>query len=184
MTRIKSKKDLNAWLDYERKKYKIGNSLLSFISAILFLSEKKVIWRIQRRLRITEYHLNCGHKLRYKINLAMYHRLSFKVGVKIPPNTCGKGLWIVHLGSILINSEARIGENASFHINSSIVAGSNNKNAVIGDNVIFYVGATVIKGVTIADKTRIGAGAVVNKDVVDCGMCVAGVPAKIVSESK
>ena len=114
MTRIKSKKDLKAWLSYERKKYKIGNGLASFISAVLFLSEKYVLWRIQRRLRITEYHLNCGHKLRYKINLAIYHSNAFRIGINVPPNTCGKGLKIVHIGSVLINKDARIGEDAVF----------------------------------------------------------------------
>ena len=184
MTRIKSKKDLKTWLSYERRKYKIGNSLLSFISAILFLSEKKVTWRIQRRLRICEYHLNCGHKLRYKINLALYHRLSFKVGIKIPPNTCGKGLFIVHLGSVLVNSGAKIGEDVSFHINTSVVAGPNNKNAVIGDGTILFVGSTVLKGVTVAENVMIGAGAVVTKDILEDSVCVAGAPAKTVSKRK
>lgn len=179
-----SKKDLREWLSYEKKRYKIGNSFLSFICAVLFLSEKSVLWRVQKRLRITEYHKNCGHRLRYKISLSMYHRLSFKIGIKIPPNTCGKGLHIVHLGSVLVNSGARIGENVSFHINTSVVDGQNGKNAVIGRGTILFVGATVLKGATVAENVMIGAGAVVTHDITEDGACVAGVPAKIISKRK
>ena len=182
MTRIKSKKDLNEWLDYERKKYKIGNSLASFISAILFLSEKHILWRIQRRLRICEYHLNCRHKLRYKINIAIYHSNAFRAGINIPPNTCGKGLKIVHLGNVLINQNARIGEDAVFHVNTAIVAGSEGKKAVVGNNLLMFVGSTIVKGVTVSDNVRVAAGAVVTKDVEENNVSVAGVPAKIIKK--
>ena len=178
MTRIKSRKDLKAWLKYEKKKYKIVNGLISFICAVLFLSEKHILWRIQKRLRICEYHLNCGHKLRYKMNLAKYHSRAFRVGVNIPPNTCGKGLRIVHVGSVLVNQNARIGEDAVFHINTAIVAGREGKNAVIGDRLMMFVGSTIVKGVTVADGVTVGAGAVVTKDIEESNVVVAGVPAK------
>ena len=157
----------------------MGNPISAFLGGWLFFSEKGVLWCIQRRLRICEYHLNCGHKLRYKMNLLLYHRRAFKVGIKIPPNTCGKGLRIVHIGQILINAGAVIGENAALHVNTSIVAGAHGRNAVIGDNLLMFVGATVIKGSTIADNVTIGAGAVVNRDVEESNVSVAGVPAKI-----
>lgn len=110
----------------------------------------------------------------------MYHRLALKAGIKIPPNTCGKGLKIVHLGDVLIHEKARIGEDAVFHVNTAIVAGRE-QHAVLGNGVYLFVGATVINGAIVNDHVMIGAGAVVTKDIVESNVCVAGVPAKKVS---
>lgn len=111
----------------------------------------------------------------------MYHRLAFRAGIKIPPNTCGKGLRIMHIGDVLVHEKTRIGENAVFHVNTAVVAGRNERHAVVGDGVYFFAGATVLKGVTVNDRDMIGAGSVVTKDITEADVCVAGVPAKMVS---
>ena len=184
MKRIRSKADLKEWLAYEKNQYGIGNSVISFVLAWLYVSEKHISWRIQRRLRVTEYYLNCGHRFRYKLSVALYHRIAFKAGIKIPPNTCGKGLHIVHLGDIMINEDARIGEDAVLHINCVVSAGSAGKKAVLGDGVYLFIGAKVLKGVAVNDRVMIGAGAVVTKDIQESNICVAGIPAHKVSDRK
>lgn len=70
-------------------------------------------------------------------------------------------------------------KNCSLHIRTAIVAGPKGKNAVIGDNCLLFVGSTVVKGITIANNVTVGAGSIVNKDVLTCGSTVAGVPARI-----
>lgn len=45
---------------------------------------------------------------------------------------------------------------------------------------MMFVGSTIIRGVTVADSVRVGAGAVVSKDVEESTVSVAGVPAKII----
>jgi len=51
---------------------------------------------------------------------------------------------------------------------------------VIGDNVDIGQNAQIIGGIRIADNVRIGAGAVIVKDILTPGVTVVGVPGHIV----
>lgn len=85
------------------------------------------------------------------------------------------------MGSILINDRASIGKDASLHINTAIVAGGTDHNAPqIGNGVVVGVGAVILGDITVADRTAIGANAVVNKSVAEEDVTVAGVPARII----
>ena len=73
---------------------------------------------------------------------------------------------------------------SSLHVNTAIVAGGTNHEApVLGRNVVVGIGAVVLGGVKVADYTAIGANAVVNKDVLEENTCIAGVPAKKISDN-
>ena len=90
----------------------------------------------------------------------------------------------MHIGPILVNSDAKVGEYCSFHINTAVVAaGSSNGTPVVGNHVVFGVGSVVLGSIRIADYTAIGANAVVNKSVEEENIAVAGVPAKKISNS-
>lgn len=177
MKRITSKQDLREWLEYEK---------LNPVSLrdIIWVNEKQIIRKYQKILRKTEYYLNTKKRIRsfiYRFRLSRYQR---KYPLSIPPNTCGKGLRIVHIGSILINQKVKVGENCSFHINTALVAGGNNDDTpVLGNNIVMGIGSTVVGGVTVADGVVIGAGAVVTKDVLESNITVAGVPAKKISNN-
>jgi len=180
---IKTKKELKEYLEFEKRNYfkkKIG------ILKCLFLkntSEKLIIWRYQKRLRKYEYHLNTNHKIKLVIYKYLTLSLGNKYGLHIAPNTFAKGLKIMHLGSILINDKAKIGENCSIHINTAIVAGGIEDGApVIGDNCIIGIGATILGPISIGDNCAIGAGSVVNKTFGD-NITIAGVPARIISNN-
>ena len=102
----------------------------------------------------------------------------------IPLNVFGRGLKVMHLGPILVNSRCHVGEDCSLHINTSLVAGGTNDDVpVLGNHVVVGVGAVIVGGVHIADYTAIGANAVVNKDVQEENTCVAGVPARKISNN-
>jgi serine O-acetyltransferase len=90
----------------------------------------------------------------------------------------GPGFVIMHSLCIVINTNVRAGRN--FTIQHGVTLGTANEgNPVIGDNVFIGAGAKVLGGVKIGDYARIGANAVVVKDVPDGGTAV-GVPARIV----
>ena len=55
---------------------------------------------------------------------------------------------------------------------------------MIGDNVEFGVGSSVIGGIQIANNVKIGAGAVVTKDILEEGATVIGVPAHVINNNK
>jgi serine O-acetyltransferase len=93
----------------------------------------------------------------------------------------GGGLFIQHGFSTIIAAK-KIGENC--WINQQVTIGySNTTDApTIGDDVSIHAGAQVIGNVTIGDRSRIGAGAVVVKSVpADC--TVVGNPAFIVKRN-
>lgn len=92
----------------------------------------------------------------------------------------GKNLRIWH-GNIIINGDAKIGDNCNFHGNNCI--GTDGKSPIppkIGNNVDIGFGAIIIGNIEIADGVKIGANSVVNKSVLEKNAVVAGVPAKII----
>lgn len=146
--------------------------------------ETSILWNYQRQLRITEYHLNTNHKIRYAINRFRLNHKMNKTGIYIWPNVCGKGLKIMHIGPILTNGRTRMGENVSVHIMTAFVAGGNDdETPVIGNNVIIGIGAKIVGGVVIGDGIAIGANALVNKSFYEKNIAIAGVPAKKISNN-
>lgn len=174
---ITSKPQLKDWLSYELKRYGGG-----WRYKIFPVGERDILMRHQVLLRKTEYHFNCHHKLRYIFLKYKLAKVQNRYCLHIPLNVCGRGLKIMHIGPILINGKARLGQNCSLHINTSIVAGGrDNRAPTLGNHVVVGVGAVILGGISIANDVAIGANAVVNKDIVQENVAVAGVPAKIIS---
>lgn len=175
---IENRADLRAWLSYERKKYKSATPLY-FLG---ILTEQDAIWKYQRRLRITEYHFNTNHKLRYVMSRLRLHRMQFRYGMKLRLNSCGKGLKIMHLGSILTNGD--LGEDCCLHVNTSVVSGGRDTGTpTIGNHCVIGVGAAVVGSVKIGNGVAIGANAVVTKSFEEDNIAIAGVPAKKISNN-
>ncbi len=181
---ITSKKELNEWLKYEKARYGLRGGRLITCMKYLYGSEIATIWHFQKRLRLTEYYLNSRKRILYYLSSWRLNRLKNKYSLNITLNGCGKGLKIMHLGPILMNGKVKIGEDVSIHINTSFVAqGVSDAVPKIGNGVVIGVGAVILGGVKIANNVAIGANAVVNKDVLEENIAVAGVPAKKVSNS-
>lgn len=175
---IESRADLKDWLTYEKGKYKRVTPLY-FLG---LLTEQDAIWKYQRRLRITEYHQNAGHKLRYLVSRIFLHRMQFRYGMKVKLNSCGRGLKIMHLGSLLTNGD--LGEDCSLHVNVSIVSGGRDTGTpVIGKNNVIGVGAVIVGSVTLGSGIAVGANAVVTKSFEEDNIAIAGVPAKKISDN-
>ena len=180
---IKSKRDLREYLVVEQAEYGFKGQI-PYIAKLVAGSERAAIWHWQKRLRKTEYYYNCNKKILYYISLIKLNHLRNRYGLNIGLNVCGKGLKIMHLGSILTNGNVVIGENVAIHINTSFVAqGTSDDVPNIGNNVVVGVGATVVGDVTIADGIAIGANALVNKSFLEQNIAIAGVPARKISDN-
>lgn len=158
------------------------DSIVEYVAAY----PSRTLRKFLRFLRKQEYYLNTANGSKRKGFLAVYYegrknRLGSRLGIEIGPNCFGKGLNLYHGGSIIINPAARIGENCSLHGANCI--GNNgfaSETPTLGNDVDVGYGAVIIGNVTVADRVKIGANAVVNRSITEPGCTVAGVPAKIV----
>lgn len=151
------------------------------------------IWKYEILLRKAEFYNNIflrgGGKGKINTLLFKWYRfrqlcLGYKLSISIGLNVFGPGLSIAHAGTIVVNNNARIGANCRIHEGVTIGAtNGKNESAIIGDNCFIGSGAKIIGSLKIANNVAIGAGAVVVKDILEEGVAVAGVPAKVVSHN-
>jgi len=115
----------------------------------------------------------------YRIKL---QHLSEKSGIQLPTKaTIGKGLFIAHFGSIIVNPDAVLGCNVN--IAPGVVIGKTNRGEhkgvpVIGNDVWLGANAVIVGNVTIGDDVMIAPNAYVNMDVSSHSI-VIGNPAVI-----
>jgi serine O-acetyltransferase len=139
--------------------------------------------RFQRRLRKIEYLHNVRQSnifCRFQLLFLeiINHRLAIRLGFSISKNVFGAGLCIVHYGTIVVNSRAKIGENCRIHPSTSI--GEYNGIPTIGNNVYIGPGAKIFGGITVGNNVAIGANSVVNSNIPD-NVTIGGIPAKVIS---
>lgn len=111
------------------------------------------------------------------------HRLKVKYGFQIPVGTeIGKGLFIGHFGSIVINGKAKIGDYCN--IGHTITIGQANRgklkgSPIIGNNVWIGTGSVIVGKIKVGDNVLIAPNSFVNIDVPSNSL-VIGNPIKIV----
>ena len=112
----------------------------------------------------------------------------FMTGIEIHPKAkIGKNLFIDHGMGVVIGETSDIGDNVTIYhmatlggISPSINSDDQRetkRHATLQDNVVVGSGAQVLGPITIGKNAKIGANAVVTKDVPENGVMV-GIPAK------
>jgi serine O-acetyltransferase len=111
---------------------------------------------------------------------AILYRLNAAVGHCVIGRSAefGPGFVILHSIGIVINSQVRGGRNVVIEHGVTIGA-EKTASPVLGDDVFIGAGAKIIGGVRIGSRVKIGANAVVTRDVPD-DATVVGVPARVV----
>lgn len=95
------------------------------------------------------------------------------------------GIQVFHGNSTIVYAQ-KIGKNFSVYQNVTIGRGKSRDGIdipVIGDDVVVYTGAIIIGGVFIGNNVKVGAGALVNKDVPD-NCTVVGNPMKVIYKGR
>jgi serine O-acetyltransferase len=109
----------------------------------------------------------------------------FLTGIEIHPGaTIGRRFFIDHGSGIVIGETAEIGDDVVMY--HQVTLGGTSlarvkRHPTIGNHVLIGMGAKVIGAITIGDNCRIGANAVVNKDIPP-NCTVVGVPGRIVMQ--
>ncbi len=104
-------------------------------------------------------------------------------GIEIHPGAkIGRRFFIDHGMGVVIGETAEIGDNCTLYHGVTLGGTSCNKgkrHPTLGNNVIVGAGAKVLGPITLGDGSRVGANAVVIKDVGP-DQTVIGVPARLV----
>jgi len=132
--------------------------------------------------RVAHWFHNRGFKLIARI-ISQINR--FFTGIEIHPGAkIGQGLFIDHGMGVVIGETAEIGDNVTIYQGATLGGtgkDTGKRHPTIGNNVVISSGAKVLGPFKVGDNSKIGAGAVVLKEVPP--NCTAvGVPARIVKK--
>ncbi len=141
------------------------------------------------------------HKIANFFAIAKFHLVAriisqfsrFLTGIEIHPKAnIGKNLFIDHGMGVVIGETSEIGDNVTIYhmVTLGGISPSVNSNEqrnikrhpTLKDNVVVGSGAQILGPVTVGKNAKIGANAVVTKDVPDNAVMV-GIPAKNVGET-
>lgn len=124
----------------------------------------------------------------YKKGLVVIPRIisnisRFITGIEIHPGAkLGKKVFIDHGMGVVIGETAEVGDNVTIYQGSTLGGTgkeTGKRHPTIGDNVVIASGAKVLGPFTVGDSSKIGAGAVVLKEVPP-NCTVVGVPGRVV----
>ncbi len=175
---ICSREELQECLTLEKKIYYGDRKVQHVIAG----TKNQRIYRYLCHLRHEEFYGNCQKSFVSRF-LCLYHKrrknkLGCLLGFDIPANCFGKGLCIHHVGGVVVNGNARIGENCD--IAGDVCIGSTDDGVpTVGNNCRIGYGAILIGDILIADDCTVGAGAVVTKSCVECNSVLVGIPARV-----
>lgn len=110
----------------------------------------------------------------------IYHVMQLLFGCTIPPSAVlEEDVDIPHFHGIVIHHNSVVGKSTKIYQNVTLGGRNGKGGPTIGSNCIIGCGACVLGEIHIGDNVKIGANAVVLKDVPD-GCTVVGVPGQVV----
>ncbi|MGO9032138.1 serine O-acetyltransferase [Mycobacterium sp.] len=134
--------------------------------------------------RISHWLWNRGARVAARVFAELTRILT---GVEIHPGAVlGSGLFIDHATGVVIGETAEVGDDVTiFHgvTLGGTGADTGKRHPTIGDRVIVGAGAKILGPIKIGDDSRIGANAVVVKEVPSSSV-VVGVPGQIISRAR
>lgn len=180
---IRSKKDLAFYIAADRimNGYPAFRSLNTIIKeTFVFLGGKALVINYLRHLRKYAYYYNTHNRMfSWNTIMLLYEhykvaKLGVKCGFSIGQNSLGYGVVIPHYGTIVINSEARIGNFAVIHTCTCVAGGDK----VIGDGFYLSTGCQVVGSIRVGDGVTVAAHSLVNKSF-ESNVLIAGTPAVV-----
>lgn len=185
-------------MDHLKQKDKWTLREYAYVDEITYLSMFSKNYWVDRWLKTEQYWIRKFvvnlRKEEYYTSIKPYKLLKYyyqrkkniwgsRLGFFIHAGNFGSGLKIYHYGSVIVHPKAKIGKNCTLHGNCCIGSkgGFPDIPPQIGDNVDIGQGAQILGDITIADGVKIGAGAIVTKSVLEPGVTVVGIPARVIN---
>lgn len=159
-------------------KYDLTRYGIKSLKELPYMSRKELYgYHYTRIMRLTNYYKSNGNKLFFLVYRFKLYRLSQKYGYSIPYTTSiGKGLFLGHLGSIVINAGVQMGDNINIAQGVTIGysnAGQHRGCPIIGDNVWIGTNSVIVGGIKIGNDVMIAPNTFVNFDVPDHSLVIA-----------
>ncbi|ABR32437.1 serine O-acetyltransferase EpsC [Clostridium beijerinckii] len=128
------------------------------------------------------------YRLRFKLLARIISMINrFVTGIEIHPGAkIGKGVFIDHGIGVVIGETAEIGNNVTIYQGATIGGTgkeTGKRHPTIGNNVVISSGAKVLGPFRVGNNSKIGAGAVVLKEVPD-NSTVVGIPGRIIKRKR
>lgn len=163
---------MNNYLEADKKRWNGYKGKLSFLPQYKFIRIKRKCEQYRER-----------NKLLFLFYRFIYERYKTKYTMDVPARVkIGKGFRIEHIGGIVINPDAVIGENVTIY-NGALIGmqnrGSRKGVPTIGNYVFIGANSVIVGKVNIGNNVLIAPGAYVNFDVPDNSI-VLGNPGKII----
>lgn len=179
---IKTRDELKKYLDVETGSLRKKKSIRYFgwLPMLNCLGESFGIYKLLVYLRKCEYYSYRGGLLKY-IYILKLKGIENRFSIRIPINVFDIGLQIPHLGPIVVHPNVRIGKNCRIHVGVNIGA-EKDETPMIGNDCYIGPGAKVFGGISIGDRCKIGANAVVNRSFKD-DQVIVGVPGRSVEKT-
>ena len=134
--------------------------------------------------RISHWLWNRGARLAARVFAELTRILT---GVEIHPGAVlGSGLFIDHATGVVIGETAEVGDDVTIYHGVTLGGSGNDtgkRHPTVGHRVTIGAGAKVLGPIKIGDDSRIGANAVVVKEVPSSAV-VVGVPGQIISRAR
>ena len=174
-----------------KKKYLGSTSTYNYLFSKVAGNDSYFVYKFMYHLRRYEYLISISSKsiflkFRRLYHLNRYQKYARILGYVIGDGVLGDDVVFYHRASIIINSDARVGDGCRFH--GDAVLGVKNTGSkgcpVLGKDVDIGAGAKILGDIYIADNVVIGANSVVIHSVETPGATVAGIPAKEIKSRK
>lgn len=170
----KEEVELNSMIEADKSRWR-GHKHLILLPQFrfMFVKRKCEYWRGR-------------NKIVFIVFRVIYERYKIKYMMDIPAKVeIGKGFRIEHIGGIVINPKAKLGENIT--ILNGVLIGAQNRGKrqgypVIGNHVWIGSNSIIVGGIHIGNNVLVAPGAYVNFDVPDNSI-VLGNPGKVIDKA-
>jgi serine O-acetyltransferase len=148
----------------------------SYLEVVLTYSGLHAIWCY----RVSHYFWKHNFRILARI-ISQFSR--FLTGIEIhPAAVIGRGLFIDHGMGVVIGETCKIGDNVTIYHGVTLGGTgkeTGNRHPKVGSNVLLSAGAKILGSICVGDNSKIGANAVVLREVPP-NSTVVGIPGKIV----